>query len=326
MAVISVGERKGRRGGGESTQGAQSHTRVYYVHTDGVGDHGDLVLAATGVPEYGQQHPTDLGAYVSGRTPREIGPGHWEVDIAYTTPDPGEPPPGSAEAQTLQLDPKISVGLVTVMKPLTSTAQETYDAANQVQPLLSTGFANAAGEPWDPPMLYRKSLPTLQITRFEPTFSGDIAMQFTDSVNDNEVTIAGFKLNARMGMMMGITTSGFEWQTFGGQRFIWFPVTYVIHIDWETFDIWALEQGTFFVDASDGDKRKAFLTDEGYPRGGLLTADGDENTDLTTPVFKQYTNTKRQEPWGGLRLPTSIIPASAGGPANPQFQPLEPVK
>jgi len=317
MAVVTVGERKGRRSTDEGEDGQKTHHRVFYVQTDDNDDHGDVVLAAADVPQKHDVHPTDFAAVVRKRTPRELQKGHWEVDVEYGPRDPREPPDGEGGKTSLLIrDPQIAVSFQTTMVPVPGEISDDPEyqlgAGNAAQ-IWATGITNAAGEPFDPPVMRQVSMPIITITRNEVFFSPSSCLKFVDSVNDNDITVADFEIPARCAKMMGITTPGVQWETFEEQQFYFFPVTYTIHVNMETWDVVLLEHGTFYIDASDGDKKKAFLTEEGQPRIGLLTADGDDNTG-NDPVFKTLSINKRVE-WGELLLPATMQPTLAGGGA-----------
>ncbi len=321
MAVVRVGERKGRRATSEGDDGVRTHQRVFYVKTDSDTDHGNVVLAAPGLPQLNEQHPTDFSYIVMGRDPREIpgAKGQWEVDIEYGQRPLSEPPGSQGGQQKLLLrDPQISVGFQAMLIPASGeskpgaainyTVGEGWFGKN----IWTIGLTNAAGEPWDPPVMRQQSMLVITIMRHEAVFDNAEALQFIDTVNDAAVTIAGFDLPARTGKMMGITTPGIAWETFEDVQFFTFPVTYTIHVNAEKWDLRLLEHGTFFIDASDGDKKKAFLTDEGQPRIGLLKADGDDNTG-GDPVFKDLPDINKTTDWGALILPTTMLPVIGQG-------------
>ncbi len=316
MSVTSVGERKGRRSTTEADDGTRSHSRVYYVRTDSDTDHGNTVLASSLLPQKGEAHPTDLLALVNGRTPNEIEKGHWEVDIQYGPRDPQDT--DDTERDPTSRESFIRVSFQSMLVPVTADA----DPAVEFDYMLGAGgviklrggdgsnaVVNAAGEPFDPPVMRRQSFPVLEITEFETVFDAKKAQKFIDSVNVDQITIAGFEIPPRSAFMMGISTPGIRWETIDDIEFFYFPIVYTIHLNMETFDLLLLEHGTYFIDASDGNKLKAFLTDEGQPRLGLLTEDGDDNTG-EKPVYKLMSN-YRQEVWGTLALPKSMLPARA---------------
>jgi len=313
MAVVGGGERKGRRSTTESDDGTQSHVRVFYIETDDTADHGDRVVASPIIPSKGEAHPTDRNALVETRNPREIGPGHWEVDVTYNPRDPQDPDP--TESNPTRKDPQIRISFQSRLVPLLAEVNGSISFEyllgggefGVLRPASEKPIVNAAGEPFDPPVMRVQSFPIIEITRNETSFNSTQAQKFIDSVNQQHMNIAGFNLPPRCAMMKGISTPGIVWETTEtGLQFFYFPVTYTIHVNMETFDIVLLEHGTYYVDASDGDKVKAFLTDEGQPRLGLLKADGDDNTG-NDPVFRVVEDAQRKELWSDLRLPTALV-------------------
>ena len=320
MAVIRVGERKGRRSTTEADDGTQSHQRVFYAETDSDTDYGPVVLDASGIPRKGEQHPEDDQAVVTGRDPHEIEKGHWDIEIDYTPRDPAEPPDSEDGTNKIfRLEPTISVSFQAMFVPIDAesevqgSAWYILGAGGGVSLFRTSGLTNAAGEAWDPPVMRRQSMPVITITQNFPSFNNEAVLKFVDSVNLSEVTVAGFVLPDRTGMMMGISTPGVQYETIQGQRIPYFPVTFTIHVNMETWDIQLLQHGTFYIDASDGDKRKAFLTDEGQPRIGLLTEDGDDNTG-NDPVFKILEEATKTEDWVELNLPSTMRPGNNPGP------------
>ncbi len=320
MAVVRVGERKGRRGTSEGEDGVRTHQRVFYVKTDSDIDHGDAVLDAPGLPQLNEQHPTDFSYIVMGRIPREIAgaKGQWEVDIEYGQRPPSEPPGSQGGQQKLLLrDPQISVGFQNMLVPITGEAvggePDSYNpgAGRNASRI---GLTNAAGEPFDPPAMRQKSSLIITITRSEATFNNDNALRFIDSVNNAAISIAGFDLGERTAKMMGISTPGIAWETFESVQFFTYPVTYTIHVNVETWDIKLLEHGTYYNDFGDGGKKKAFLTDEGQPRIGLLTEGGDDNGD-NPGIFHTVQGFPYKENWGAIDppLPSTMLPVIAQG-------------
>ena len=320
MAVVRVGERKGRRSTTEADDGTKSHQRVFYTETDADTDHGTIVLEASGIPRKGEEHPDDTEAIVTGRTPHEIEKGHWDIEIDYSPRDPGEPPDSEDGTNKIfRLEPTIAVSFQAMFVPIDAESEIDGSAwyilggGGGVTLFRTSGLTNAAGEAWDPPVMRRQSMPVITITQNYPAFNNEAVLKFVDSVNLHEVTVAGFILHERTGMMMGITTPGVQYETILGQRVPYFPVTFTIHVNMETWDIQLMEHGTFYIDASDSNKRKAFLTDEGQPRIGLLTEAGDDNTG-NDPIFKVLDKANKQEDWKELGLPETMLPGNNSGP------------
>ncbi len=318
MSVVRTGERKGRRSTSEGEDGTQTHQRVFYAKTDADTDYGPTVLAAQGIPKKNDQHPEDFNAIVIGRTPRELQKGHWEVDIEYGQRPPSEPPGSQGGKQSLLLrDPQIAISFQNMLVPLsgqTGGAQASYisGVGRPAGDVWSDGIANSAGEPFDPPVMRQKSQLVISITRHEAAFDNENALRFIDSVNNAAIKIAGFDLGVRTAKMMGLSTPGIAWETFEEQQFFTFPVTYTIHVNVETWDIIVLQHGTYYIDASDGNKKKAFLTDEGQPRIGLLTDTGDDN-ESNPARFKTILGFPYQENWGVLKLPDTMLPKIGQG-------------
>ena len=317
MSVVSVKERWGDRTTTEDSDGLKSYGRVFIVETDGgADDHGDAVLASTDIPQYNDAHPTDLGAFVRARSAPALqetsgDTNHWLVRIGYA-PIPNQEPGGSAETQILHFEPNVEVSFRTAMvvAPGELTPNDPYAEKQAGGKLFRKGLLNSAGEPFDPPILVPQSHPILNITMNVGNFDSEASKRFVDSVNFTEIVIAGFQLSPHEGLMVGITTSGHEFITFNEVRFSYYRVTFTIHVKWGTWDPEVLNQGTYYLDGGAGGDKTPFLTvaPNSVPYIGLLTLDGDQQTDPNNPTLQTFRNVHKEEEWGDLSLPMTMPP------------------
>jgi hypothetical protein len=89
MAAISVTQMWSKEGGsGESEKYDSFATR--YSHTEGymveaeIGDSAEDVLAATGIPNYGERHRSGADSFVDKKDAQPMGPIFWVVTVNFT--------------------------------------------------------------------------------------------------------------------------------------------------------------------------------------------------------------------------------------------------
>lgn len=88
MSVVSVTEMWSKRGGSGTANKLNSFanefnmTAGYQVEAE-IGDHADIVLAATGIPAFGMQHPSGLNAFVESKEATPMGPILWLVTVGF---------------------------------------------------------------------------------------------------------------------------------------------------------------------------------------------------------------------------------------------------
>jgi len=88
MSVIDVTKMWSKTGGSLSSALLSSIDQVWAI-TEGyqvlaeIGDSVDVIVAATGIPRIGDQHPTNVNAWVESVDPEQVSPIFWQVMVKY---------------------------------------------------------------------------------------------------------------------------------------------------------------------------------------------------------------------------------------------------
>jgi hypothetical protein len=263
MTATYKGERKGRREADRDIEGTHTYRRVFQIGTDNAQDGADIVLAALsaqgidiGTP-YSTDTENDFEALVRELTPVQL-PNtatEWDVNVFYST-----------IADEQDEDPLARpVDVTWTFETFRVIANAGVGEAGDPSPIL-----NAAGEAFDPPPQIDESRQILIVTRNENTIDPILIRQFQNATNaqpwlgaeEREIRIKG--IVARK-MTNNRDPNNKYWR-----------VTYTFVLNEKTWDLVLLNQGTYFIDADDGNKKKSFTTEQGQPYVGLVTAFGDE--------------------------------------------------
>ncbi len=298
MAVIGTAhERIDGRSKRDAAEGVREYTRRFWVQTEYVTDDPALALNAIGIPTiyqtYNTESHTDLFAVCSERTatPQSDNPKIWEIECRYTTIEINIDLTGQADA--LFDPPDIEFGFESKSRAIYGYPDPQQAYIGGGRPTAASGIVNSAGEPFDPPVEVEVSYPVLTITRNEPIFLPSLAVRFQDAVNADFF----WGVNPRCAKIKGISAT----KQYQNNLYYW-KVTYKIVFNRETWDLQILDIGTYYIDASDSNKKKDFLTDPGKtPRIGNLTAVGDDGGD--TIHFIYFDEVWRQEQFAVLNLP-----------------------
>lgn len=300
MAVIGVAhERIESRNSRHFGDNEREYTRQFWVQLASYSDDPALAINAVGIPKrlqaYCTASHTDLWSWcdtISAERNRD-NPKVVEVECHYTTVEINIDLSGNMDSPLLER-PEIEFGFESKQKALYGypDPQQAYQGGGK--PTTSSGITNSAGEPFDPPVEIEVSYPVLTITRNEPTFFPNLAVQFQDAVNSDNF----WGVNPHCARVKAIRGT----KQYGKGQNYW-KVTYTIAFNRETWDLQILDIGTYYIDASDGNLKKKFYTDvpDKQPKVGNLTAVGDDGG--ATIHFKTFSKIYREEVFALLNLP-----------------------
>jgi len=247
MAVTFVRETDQQRTGEERTETvnvAGVHVRSFYVVVDDRADYSTVVLAAASLPAMGDSHPADVNSKVVNRqcTNRQDDPFVWDVRISY-----------DVSGSPVQENPEVSWASVDRTIPVDSVF-------------------NAAGDPFDPPVMAESNYPELTITRnyLATDFTLTVANTLNGSVNSAGITIEGVSYSARVLRMVHVDRKLFFQNSTKYMR-----VTTRVRINKDTWDFKILNQG--YRKKVSGVLRQILDPNTGTPvaKPALLKADGD---------------------------------------------------
>ncbi len=302
MSIVSVGERRAAREASD-TQGRRTYRRIFHVITNNQQDGAAQVLAASALPRmldgYQTDTEVDTSALVIRRDPRQIHRFHWEVTIDYDTERLFEREAEGGETTGEFGEPiKVAVSFVKFQEPLAARVLPASGDPD-VAPL-GFGAVNAAGEPFDPPIMRDVSRPVLTFQTTSATFDIQKVRDRIDTINGDH----WFGFRPHECKVEAITTPGKKAASIEASRPIQFyDVTTVIAINMNLWHARPLQQGTWFLD---GALRKAFITSEGHPRIGLLAADGTALADNALEVYANIKDVYTESIFGGLGLPAQM--------------------
>ena len=101
MSVGTAKEKIGERQATEGKDGRMTYRRLYVVECTSRDDGATAVLNAVGLPGrgyvYSTTNETNHNAKVTTRSPRQVGPTVWEVEIVYEQPDPSQQTTGEGQ-------------------------------------------------------------------------------------------------------------------------------------------------------------------------------------------------------------------------------------
>jgi len=279
----------------------REYSRAFYVQTSQKTDDPNIVKTAVGLPfkwqTYNTETYTDLEAVCYERTftQNAENPLIWDVRCSYSTVAVDWKAAVQTQDDPILEPPEIEFSFEQRPKALYGYPDPQQAYIGGGKPAASSGVVNSAGEPFDPPAEIDVSYPVLTISRNEPLFLPAIAVRFQDAVNSDVF----WGVNKHCAKIKGIRGV----RQYKRNKGYW-RVTYQIAFNRETWDLQLLDHGTYYIDASDGDKKKKFKTDapEELPRLGNLTSDGDDGG--STIRFKVFDKVWREEQFSLLNLPT----------------------
>lgn len=319
MTVVGTAkELRERRSGEERLNGSRRYLRVYLVNVTSEQDGLETVLTASGLPVLFNPYETETESVMNAgcirRSPVQIGPTVWEVEIEYDSKPPGSQPNQDDPNPLLWL-PKIAISFQTFQVPVSGNRIQNDDdynygdfepghAANNA--IFQDGVVNSAGEPFDPPVTRDDSRLVMQITRNEINYFPVVALFYQDTVNA-DIFFGALPLQAKI---MGITTTGKTKVTHEGFDIFYYPIVYTIHFRRDTWIKQILDQGTYYWPNVWGvGENTKFQSADGSPNVDLLNGLGDKAVIVGGAKVAEFLNFQvyREVPFGPLGLPQTMI-------------------
>lgn len=264
----------------------RTHQRMFRVTSDtATEDPYDVARASAGgtsIPSIGDAHPNDASAFVSN-----IGPPNrdkdnrklWTVGVEYETLSADTP-----EENPLNEDALVEWGFTAYQKIIAK------DAGGE--PIL-----NSANDPYDPPLEGEKYRLNVRIQRNESSFTPGTADGHINTVNDAEVTVAGFTVAAGKALMKDF--SGRSAERSGTSYWV---VTYLIEFDPSSWQVELLDHGLYeLVGAT---KRRIERYGEAVTEPQRLDGTGGalaENAAASASVYTAW-DIHNTSDWSGLSL------------------------
>lgn len=293
MAVITVEELfgPGMRGGTSAIQSQRTYFRTYRARTDTAGDTPatviDGVTTATGIGLWSSYPGGVVKTYAtsfSAEPASENDPYEWRVRIEYTYRD------GVASDNPSSEYPGISWGRMQL--------ERIIEKDKDGNPL-----RNSAGDRYDPVPSQTENYLTLRIQRNLLTTNADrfdpwIAHDIQDSVNSANITVAGFTIEARDGLMIEFDA---EWHR--RESWSYYTVTNLIAIKYDTWDRELLDAGFRYLVG--GVLKDIKIDGQVVTTPKLLDGSGGVLADGGTPVFRTV-KTYKEKDWSVLALPSAL--------------------
>lgn len=279
-------------------------TRRFVVRSDSQADDGPQILTAPFLPAYGDTHPRnplifalDFEAEQDSKSWQK-----WIATIGYRVPERGESPD---DDNPLLIDPEISISQD--FQPIAAVAEVDTTTGVPTAPL-----ANTAGEAYDPAPEAELPITNIQISRNEAAaFSVSTYLDLNNSINNaafgfGDYTFAALtvQVRAQIGTLQRYVSP------VTGALTLYRRVSYVLRHNPLGWDISALDQGSYYLNADDD--KIPFLTaidrtadppiTTSEPYIGLLDGAGGKLPDGGTAVFNSHPAKKRRN-FGVLNLP-----------------------
>jgi hypothetical protein len=259
-------------------QQRRRYTRVYLVNAAETSTEND-VSGTSGVPQIGDIYLYDFQAQCSRKNATYVDGNVWEVEVEFSTPDPGNGGPDQQDPNPLNRPAEIDWGdnRITVV----SEKDHNGDA-----------YVNSAGDPFQNPPQTELFLPTLTHTRNEATFSAADQWFYLGTVNlDNFMGVGeGYaRCVGYRGRRQYLAGFGYYWQ-----------VTRVFEFNenqWSPMKI--LDKGYRYL--LDGSKKLASTNGVFHDKEILLDGSGGKLADDVDPVFLEF-----QPFWGAMFGPLNI--------------------
>ena len=282
MATI-MGEQAGSR---TASPSEIRQTRIIRVQLTSEADSPRQAFLQCGVA-WGDAHPEEAGLTAREFDMQPIERPHhkklYEVTVTYKSPVRGE----------------------YAQDPVNEPAEIRYGgrAETRIATKTTSGAAvlNSARDPFAPPYEYSVHPLTIMIGRAQATAVPATIRSYRDSVNSAAITVAGFSLAARQGLMTGWDASSFVAAGFGTR----WRHEYTIEVADGTWDVELLDHGLYYFDTANVKRRFKI---EGEPTeepqrldgsGGPL-AEGAAASASVYWIFRIRTETN----WSTLSLPT----------------------
>ena len=262
------------------------YTRRFLVVTDDPADHEPQIIAHGSCPDPFDAHPDDPFAKLINRKIELIaGTRHgWYVVAEYST---NWTEPETETDPTLFRD-RVTIGTSHVQQPLYHDA-ETDEA-----------ILNAAGDPFDPPLLVDYALTTFQIEKNVLTIPSWL-LSLRNTVNDAAITIRGVSIDAGAARLKDVTVTDQLYHN----ALPYFQVNLAIEADARGQTANLLNDGLFEINASTGEKQRIRFAGDEVAHPVPLDADGAKIAPEDLPnaaVFLEF-NRYPLASWSGLNLP-----------------------
>lgn len=262
MAVVAVNIKYDR----EVTEavGGRVYRYDYDVIVDSMTTPESEVLAAPGLPQQWDEHPSDSTVIVMQRSARRSRGDAlvWRVQIQYSEPR-GDP-------------------LTVSQSPLLRPVQFAYDFM-EFQEVMSedadgTAVLNSAGVPFDPPVMQDKAHLVVRVSRNEATYNVALKTLYSFAVNDD--TFWGVPANTLLCRPIRAT-----WQR--EQGYSYWAVNYEIVYNPDTWSVRLLDAG--WQELDDGALKTMIDADgNAYNTAQLLDGSGGKLEVGGTPVYKTF--------------------------------------
>ncbi len=293
MAVVTVEELfgPGMRGGTSAIKSQRTYYRTWRVRTDTAADTVATVLdgfSTTASITLWTAFPGVVKTYATSfdcEPVSENDPFEWRVRVEYTYYEKG-----AASDNPTSEYPVVSWGSMDIERVV-----EKDTSGNPLR--------NSAGDRYDPVPSQTESYQTLRVTRnllttdanhFDPWIANDIK----NSVNTSAITLCGFTIEARDGLMIEF---GADWQRREGWSF--YTVTNIIAIKYDTWDRALLDVGFRYLVATKLTDIK--IDGQVVTTPKLLDGSGGVLADGGTPVFRTV-KTYKEKDWSVLSLPSAL--------------------
>lgn len=302
MTATLKGERPNVKGGTRNVDGSRTYSRVFLVETDNINDGPDKVTTAAGLPILGFPYSTetenDLAAIATEIFPEQIAGGwnQWEVTVNYTTSLTERQEQSITILEPTERPPIVTIGFVNFKIPAVGDHAEGGAAA----------IVASNQEPFDPPIQVDDSRMIVTVSRNEKVINPKFIFDMHNTVNSQDwIEAKRHQLKVKIAAQRLTDTRDVT--------NLYWRVTYVFEFmpwDWG-WDLKTLNTGSYYVDASDGNKKKMFGTVEGQPHIQRLASNGDEIAADPNDLNATYTITQyyRERDFSAFKLEKEILKA-----------------
>ncbi len=301
MSIVSVNEIADNRGGIKTLQ-ATTYKRLWKVTTDAVTDNAAVVLAATGLPEVGEEMEGDPAATMWKMSADPVSDTRlvWIVTANYSTPVGSSGGNRFVDSEDpLEQPAQIGFQFATKNKVVDKsyTAAGGDGAITDLQDAPTFPIWNSTLVPFDPPLTQDYSYVVINIRQNREEYDPQQSYQFINTMNRVEIQVAGLIIPVRAGLL--VDYSGMKaWDVDGDPYWV---VTFAILVDFDTHVRNVLDAGITAWDGVDYVTRKDAdgleMTDPSPLDGsGVFLVHGN------TPVYRPFV-TYFDLDWRTLDLP-----------------------
>jgi len=218
----------------DGTKG-RTYSIPYIVHSSTAYDRNiHAARSATGMPAIGAVYEYDSGVFVSSITLNEVSYGTAETVFSFTV-DYGYSD-GSLNTNSgspLTEPPRVSFATAKYQVPF----ERSYNSIKNREP--DTAVLNSAKVPFDPPAVKEKTNTIVTIQYNKTTFHGSWIQQYTDTINNSSVSVAGISIPKYQGRINEIGASN-NYDENGNE---YWTISVSIEISSEPFVRKILDQG-----------------------------------------------------------------------------------